>query len=120
MLLTAPGNSSQTPTVPTVSIGPVESAACSTASASSAAARNASRRPGISLAAEELAAALEIGTRVVERLTLDEVLRRKNQTSARGTFPVPVQTIDGDIAFAVIATLPTARKQFHYPPHDLP
>ena len=47
MLLTAPGNTSQTPTVPTVSTDPVERAADSTARAISAAARNASRRPGM-------------------------------------------------------------------------
>jgi len=46
MLFTAPGKISQMPTVPTVSIAPVPLAADSTASATSAAARKASRRSG--------------------------------------------------------------------------
>ena len=49
MLLTAPGKTSQTPTVPTVSIAPVDLAAASSARISSAAAASASLRPGISL-----------------------------------------------------------------------
>ena len=49
MLLTAPGKTSQTPTVPTVSMAPVDLAAASSARISSAAAASASLRPGISL-----------------------------------------------------------------------
>ena len=50
MLLIARGKISQTPVVPTLSMAPVDFAAASTASAISAAARNASRRSGISTA----------------------------------------------------------------------
>ena len=59
MLLTAPGNTSHTPTVATVSIAPVDLAAVSSARINSAAAARASLRPGISLRAGMAAFALD-------------------------------------------------------------